>query len=498
MSKRVLIDSIGNNIISAIEENGKLLEYQIEDKKDAVVVGSIFKGKVEAVLNGMQAAFVNVGLAKNGYLYIGDMLFDKTDLIGQVDLPEVLNLNVGDEILVQAVKDPVGNKGVRLTSQLSFVGRYVVYMPDIDFVGVSRKIVDEKKRDRLTSYAQSIKVQKGGFIVRTAAENATRIELKRDADGLIDCYKAVLNSFKDAPAGTLLYEEGNLASRTLRDLSSLDIDEFIVGDKELYESILEKTKKRSRDVRKRIQYFNKPVDMFKYYKLSTETEKLLRNKVELESGAYLIIDRTEALTVIDVNTGKYVGSNNLEETVFNTNVLAAKEIARQVRLRNIGGIVVVDFIDMENAEHRQKLLEELEEALKADRTKCNVIGMTGLGLVEFTRKKKRRESASLLVQPCPYCKGDGNIYSDDYIIMKIRTALLDLFADGYNSAIIDLNVNVANVIMQNGTLKKDVTKIWKNKRVYIVPHKTYHHEFFLVKGDNSPVLDLPDNAMLLY
>ena len=224
----------------------------------------------------------------------------------------------------------------------------------------------------------------------------------------------------------------------------------------------------------------------------------MRNRVDLSSGAYLVIDKTEALTAIDVNTGSYTGMDSLEYTVFSTNLLAAHEIARQVRLRNIGGIIIVDFINMELEEHRQAVVNELEDALKADRAKCNVLGMDQFGLVEFTRKKKRKESISLLEKKCPYCQGDGVIFSNDYIILQIRAALLDVFADGYNSAIVDLNVEIMSYILQRGSLSRDVQKIWKDKRIYVIPHKTYHQEYFNVRGDNNLVLDLPDKAKILY
>lgn len=497
MSKRILLDSVGENIIAALAEENKLLEYQLERKNKTVVAGSIYKGRVENIVGGMQAAFIDVGLSKNGYLYLGDceVFYDKSVLLDdnvELKMPE---LHVGDEVLVQAVKDPVGTKGVRLSTQLSFVGRLLVYMPYIDYVGVSRKITDPAKREKLTEYAESIKRKQGGFIVRTAAENATKSELKRDAKVLIDGFNDVTSAYADVSAPTTLYEEGNLANRLLRDIDSRDIQEFLIADKELYDYVMKSASKRTKEDKDKIIYYNEKEDIFKHYGLIAEVDKLLRNRVDLPNGAYIVIDKTEALTVIDVNTGKFTGDSSLEETVFITNALAAKEIARQVRLRNISGIIIVDFIDMKKEEHCDALLSVLSEALSTDRTKCNVIGMTGLGLVEFTRKKKRRESASLLVQACPYCKGEGTIYSNEYVIMKIRTALLDLFVQDYASAIIDLNVHVAEVLIREGLLKKDLEKIYKGKKLFIIPHKTYHHEFFIVKGDYSLSPELPQNAI---
>lgn len=495
MSKNIYVDSYGGSIIAALAEDKMLLEYHIEKRNSKVIAGSIYKGVVENVLDGMQAAFVNVGLDKNGYLYAGDMLADKSDL--QIDIPTTLNLKPGDEIVVQAIKDPFGSKGVRLSSYLSFAGRYLVFMPNFDTIGISRKITDEGIRDKLTKIIEGLKI-KGGFVIRTAAEFAKKSDLLEEAKYLQGLYKEVVDKFESSKPGDMLYTEGNLAVRMLRDVYTSEIDKIYVADKNVYDDMVVDAAKRGKEVKNKVTLYNKGVDMFEYYGLSGEVDNLLRNRVNLSNGAYLVIDKTEALTAIDVNTGSYTGFSNLESTVYETNLIAAKEIARQVRLRNIGGIVIVDFINMESDEHRESVVNELIEALKSDRAKCNVHGMNELGLVEFTRKKKRKESISLMVKNCPYCKGDGVIFSNDYIVLKIRTALLDLFADGYTSAIVDLNVEIMSYILQRGALSKDVQKIWSNKRIYIVPHKTYHQEHFTVRGDNNPVLELPDKAILLY
>ena len=218
----------------------------------------------------------------------------------------------------------------------------------------------------------------------------------------------------------------------------------------------------------------------------------------MESGAYLCIDKTEALTAIDVNTGKFIGENNLEETVFSTNILAAREIARQVRLRNIGGIVVVDFIDMQSEEHRNAVIAELEKELQKDKTKCNVVGMSALGLVQFTRKKEKKDNLSLITKKCPYCNGSGNIMSDRYLAYRIKSAIKDLFADGYENAIVELNAGLFASITSKRYFSEEIKTIWREKRIYMIPHKTYHEEYFTVRGDNNTVLTLPPTAKLLY
>ncbi len=495
MSKNLYVDSYCGSIIAALAYDKKLLEYHIEKRNSTVIAGNIYKGRVENVLDGIEAAFVDVGLEKNGYLYAGVSIGDNAELEEDIARPSALNLKEGDEIMVQVVKDVFSNKGVKLSTYPSFAGRYLVYMPDYDTISVSRKITDEKERERLSDIISSLKI-KGGFILRTASEKASKSDLLSEAKYLVGNYKEVLEKFKSAKPGDILYSEGNLAVRMLRDVYTSEISYIYVADRKLYENVLSDAAKRGSEVKNKVVYFDKRIDMFKYFGLDKEVKNLLRNRVDLSSGAYLVIDKTEALTAIDVNTGSYTGMDSLEYTVFSTNLLAAHEIARQVRLRNIGGIIIVDFINMELEEHRQAVVNELEDALKADRAKCNVLGMNQFGLVEFTRKKKRKESISLLEKKCPYCQGDGVIFSNDYIILQIRAALLDVFADGYNSAIVDLNVEIMSYILQRGSLSRDVQKIWKDKRIYVIPHKTYHQEYFNVRGDNNLVLDLPDKAKI--
>ena len=412
-------------------------------------------------------------------------------------MPEVLDISEGDEIMVQAIKDPTGTKGARLTTHVSLAGKYVVYAPSLNFCSVSRKITDEEKREKLQKLIEGIKCKQGGFIARTASEYAKANDIKTEAKSLLARYEEILENYKTAKVGEEVHSESDLVMRMVRDVVTTDVEKVVVADKSIYERLKKLPKSRGK-VKKILELYKGKIDVFKAYDLNDEIESLLHNKVYLSNGAYLIIDKTEALTVIDVNTGSFVGEEKLEDTVFKTNLLAAEEIARQVRLRNIGGIVVVDFIDMESEEHRVRLVQALEEYLKTDRLKCNVIGMTGLGIVEFTRRKKRKDISAILNKACPYCKGEGRILSNDYIVMKIRTGLLDLFQEEYKSAIVDLNVEICEFILKTGALKKDIEKYFTNKRVYLVPHKTYHQEFFKIKGDNEDVLSLPDNAIMLY
>ncbi len=496
--KRIFIDSYAGNVISALADDKRLLEYQTEKLNGKVIVGSVFKGRVENVLPGMQVAFVNIGLEKNGYLSTGESLVSKAQLEEAVSLPTKLDVKEGDEVIVQVVKDTSGTKGVRLTTHISFAARDVVYMPEYDFVVVSRRIEDESLREQLLKIGEEIKPEKGGLIMRTVAKVENKEYFIEERKYLEKVYEEILLKSKAVKAPALLYEDGNLSKRMLRDVYTPDVQEIIVSDYQLYCEVLDEAIKRGGAIVDKVKYYDKTRDLFTDYGLDGEVDGMLRKKVNLESGAYIIIDKTEALTVIDVNTGKYIGDDSLEKTVFETNLMASDEIARQLRLRNIGGIVIIDFIDMEDETHREAVVERLKTALKEDRTRCNVVGMTGLGLVELTRKKTRKESFSSLVKNCPYCRGEGVIFSNDYIVMKIRCALLDLFAEEHSCAIVDLNTDICDFIFKTGALTKDVSKIWKDKRIYLVPHRTYHQEYFSVKGDDRKVLDLPDKARLLY
>lgn len=492
MPKNLYIDKFAGNIFAALAENGKLLEYHIEKSGSVKTVGSIYKGVVENVLGGMEAAFVNVGLKKNGYLYVGDMLVDRADLEGKVDIPTALSLKKGDELMVVATKDPEKNKGARLSAVISLAGRLLVYLPNFEIIGVSRKITDEGKRAYLKSIVASFKSEGTGYIIRTAAENATVDELKEEAEELYETYERVVERYNAQKGAGIVYEDGDLPTRMLRDVYSSDVKNIIVGNKELMPTLMEAAKKLNGSYNK-IQLFDKNVDMFDYFGFSREIEGLLKDKVMLSSGVYLYIERTEALTIIDVNTGKYIGADDLDETVYNANVAAAHEIARQVRLRNISGIVVVDFIDMDSAAYRVNLVRELELALMDDRARCNVLGMTGLGLVEFTRKKKRRGSIAHLMRPCPYCGGTGHIYSENYVVMQIRVKLLDCFNEGHKNALVRASKAVVDYIVNNDMLEKDSLGVFKEHKIYLL-YEPMHEEQYVVEGIED---DEPLGAVLL-
>ena len=485
---------------AALVEDGKLAEFDCENEPRTSCVGNIYKGKITNVLSGMNAAFINCGLEKNCYLSMDESYTDCTkydDATPEKTDSHPLELQIGDEIIVQVTKPPRGNKGAKVTTHLSFVGKTMIYLPNTDFLGISRKITDERVRENLLLTAENMRKSQGeGFIVRTQAPFATEKQLKTEAAFLKKLYTEMLETAKTSPVGSVLYEDEDLPLRVLRDSYGEDISAFHVGDKELYERLLRLVKLR-RDIpaRKLISYQGER-SMFREYGITPLVYDAASPIVPLENGAHLVIEHTEALTAVDVNSGSYVGKNNLEETVFHVNLVAAKEIARQVRLRNIGGIVVVDFIDMVDEAHKEAVTETLKEALSFDRAKCNVLPMSELCLSQFTRKRLGHDVHSYLVKPCQHCNGIGDVHDDIFVITRLRADVLDCFAKGATAAVIELNEQIMSQIFTQKLFAKELQGRWKNKRLYFVPHKTYKEDYFTVRGEND-AFPLPEKAKLL-
>ena len=419
MAKRIIVNVIPEEVRMALCEDGRLLEVAVERTQSDSMVGNIYKGRVENVLPGMQAAFINIGNGKNAFLYAGDIFPRKSfqRLVAED------NLTVGAEIMIEIVKDAMGTKGPRATTHFSIPGRYVVVMPSVDYVGVSRRVESGEERSRLRALAEKIRPKGMGVIVRTVAEGHSEEELARDFQYLANLWNALTAKAKRAKAPFLLYRDADLAVRIIRDHVKDDIDEVIIDNAEAYARMVELAKFISPDLVKKIHLYKAKTEIFSHYAIEDEWNKLADRRVDLKCGGYLIIDRTEALTVIDVNTGRFTGHSNLADTVFRTNMEAAAEIARQLRLRDIGGIIVADFIDMEKAGHKKAILTELEARLKADNTKTNVLGLTELGLVEMTRKKSRQTYESTLYESCPCCGGRGTIQTPATLSISIRRQL---------------------------------------------------------------------------
>ena len=501
MKKELFFDRYCGQQFVALVEDGKLTEFSAENERRGEMVGNIYKGKVTNVLAGMNAVFLSCGLSRNCYLSMEETYTDYTKYDGTLveTQSKPLGLKVGDELIVQVTKPSRGNKGAKVTTHLSFVGKCLIYLPQTDFLGISRKITDEKMREKLLKIADKMRERKDeGFIVRTQAPFATQKQLKVEAEYLKKLYAQAVDGAKDAPVGTLLYQDEDLPTRMMRDTFGDDIAVIRVGDEELYQRLQKLVALRKDISERKLVKYTGARSMMKEYGITPLAYDAVRPTVPLENGGYLVFDHTEAMTVVDVNSGSYVGGANLEETVFAVNLEASREIARQVRLRNVGGIVVVDFIDMTSEEHKTAVTEELKKCLALDKAKCNVLPMSEFCLVQFTRKRVGSEALSFLVKPCPHCDGNGHVHEDIFTFTHLRDALLDCFAEGYTSAIVDLNEGILKKILSEGVFTIEVHNRWKDKRVYFIGHKTYKEEYFTVRGETKDVLQLPDNAQILY
>jgi len=394
----------------ALVEDGRLAEISIEKTGSDSLVGNIYKGRVVNVLPGMQAAFVDIGLSKNAFLYVDDCLHPHLEKQPKVKPSIAELLSPGDELIVQIMKDPLGGKGARVTTHYSLPGRWLVYMPHADYVGISKKIEAEDERSRLRQLADELRHPGEGLIMRTNAAGMSREALHEDLESLRLKWREVCVRAEKAAAPAELHRDSGLVERMVRDVVTPDTEELIIDDEKRLEEVKAALRRVVPGMEERVRLHRDARDMFQAYGIQEQMERAFQGYIRLENGGYLVWDQTEALTVIDVNTGKYTGTVDLEETVFQTNLKAAEEIARLLRLRDVGGIIIVDFIDMEKEEHRQQVVERLEATLKRDRTKCQVVGWTRLGLLEMTRKKARESVSSYFLKACPTCKGRGQLF----------------------------------------------------------------------------------------
>ncbi|MGE5528279.1 MAG: Rne/Rng family ribonuclease [Patescibacteria group bacterium] len=422
MRKEIVMNVGPGETRVAILEDDVLVELSYERNGTAKNAGNIYKGRVENVLPGMGAAFVDIGMERNAFLYVDDVHPAGRQMEAEEDLdlprPSIRDVvKVGQEIIVQMVKEPIGSKGARVTTDLTLPGRYLVLMPGLDYIGVSRRIVDEKERARLRAMAGRLKPAHAGLIVRTAAEGAEEQELVADRDFLQNVWRRIQKKAKRSPTPSVLYRDHDLLYRIMRDLFTKEVDRLVIDQRGAYEKALEMLKIFAPHLIARVHLYQGGEPIFAARGIENDIELALKRRVWLDCGAYLVFDETEALSVIDVNTGKFTGTTCLEDTVVRTNLEAAKEIGRQIRLRNLGGIIIVDFIDMESDDSRNKVLAALQESLRHDKTKGNVLGFTALGLVEITRKKVRQSLSELLQDDCPCCHGAGRVISQQTLAL---------------------------------------------------------------------------------
>jgi ribonuclease G len=426
MSIEILVNVAPRETRAAILENGVVQELHIERISRRGLVSNLYKGRVSRVLPGMQAAFIEIGLERTAFLHAADIVAKSDDTLlgapGAVPAEDIRRLlNAGDDILVQVIKDPIGTKGARLTTFIALPSRYLVYMPRGQAIGVSARIEDEGERARLKSVLTGLAegVAEGGYIIRTAAQGATAEHLREDMSYLAKLWGHVRASTATARAGTVVHEDLPLPLRVLRDELSRGVSRVLVDAPREFERMREFAAAFMPESASVIELYGGPRPLFDLNGIEEEIAKALDRKVPLKSGGHLIIDQTEAMTTIDVNTGAYVGHRNLEETIFRTNLEAAVSIARQLRLRNLGGIIIIDFIDMRDEPHRRAVLSALERALAGDRAQTHIVSLSPLGLVEMTRKRTRESLEHLLCEPCPSCEGRGFVRTPETVCNEI-------------------------------------------------------------------------------
>jgi ribonuclease G len=493
MSREIVINATRHESRIAVIDEGQVVELWVERTTHRTIVGNIYKGRVTKVLPGMQSAFVDLNLERDAFLYVSDVVEELEDFDNEnseeLPLEEVTHarpetsisdlLREGQEILVQVSKDTIAGKGARITTHITLPGRFLVFMPTVNHVGVSRRIENEEERMRLKEILERIRPQgQGGFIVRTAGEQREEEEFRADLKYLTDLWSQIRRRAEKASAPAAIHHDLDLILRTIRDVLSPEFKSVWVDSVDEYQRIVEFLDQIQPQLVSRVRLYRRDEPIFEAFGIEQEIAKALKSKVWLKSGGYIVINQTEALVAIDVNTGKYVGKKNLEETVFRTNIEAAKEIVRQVRLRDLGGIIVLDFIDMEEHENRQALFETLENEIKKDRSKTKILQISEFGLIEMTRKRVRQSLERSLTQACPWCAGSGRIKSNTTMAMEIWRELMKSrdFHEGQD-VIVRVNPNVYGALSAGDPIFEEVERTLGIHLVF-KPDETLHHEQF--------------------
>lgn len=476
MSKEIIVNVESRETRIAVLKDRHLEEIYYEREDSSRIVGNIYKGRVADVLPGMQAAFVDVGLEKNVFLHVSDAL----SLLNEIPKDEpAINQVVrpGQEIMVQIIKEPLGGKGARATCNITLPGRYLVLMTKVEHIGISRRVETEAERNRLKNLADRICPPGMGLIVRTVAEGKSDEELTADLDFLVKLWESVQKQIKTTPAAGLVHSDLSLVQRMVRDFLTPDVGKVVLDSEKDYTSVMELVNLIIPQFKSRIYLYDRPEPIFDFYEIEAEIDKTLQRKVWLDCGGYIVFDPTEALTSIDVNTGKFVGKTNLKDTVVKTNLEAAREIARQLRLRDIGGIVIIDFIDMETHEDKELILKVFEEELKKDKTRSTILGMTHLGLVEMTRKKVKQGLEEYLQNKCPYCSGKGRILSPETVSLKAVRMVKRLVAEkDFEAVLLAVHPDVASLLIGLGGQNLTQMESALKKEIYIKGSEDLHRE----------------------
>ncbi len=487
MDKKIIVNCDNRATRVALLEKGKLVELDIERPLQQRVVGNLYKGTVANVLPGMQAAFVDIGLEKNAFLYVDDIFTDwEEESPPPARRPIEKLLKVGEDIMVQVIKEPYGSKGARVTGQITIPGRYLVLVPGAEYIGVSKRIEGQSERDRLRREVEKMKHPDLGLIVRTVAEGVESEVMKQDLQFLVQLWNRISTRFEQKTAPAILYQDLSLTCRIARDLFVEEFSSFLIDNEHEYEKVREIVDYISPHLKPKVKLYREKEPIFERYGVEVELEKALARQVWLKSGGYLVFDEAEALTVVDVNTGRYIGRRNLADTILKTNLEAAEEIARQVRLRDIGGIIIVDFIDMSIEDHRRKVIDKLNASIKNDRTKTYVLGLTNLGLVEMTRKKVRQDLSEYLQQPCPYCGGSGRVLTPLVVSTRIESDLkAELKNEKSKAVLVEMHHEVAAIIIGSGggNLKKLEEELKRN--IFIRGAEDIHIEHYRIVARGS-------------
>ncbi len=509
MYKELVINAIGPEIRVALMEDGTIVELYVERNDESNISGNIYKGRVQRVLPGMQAAFVNIGLNQAAFIYVDDVIDERTN--GYLEHVYLSNkeeeddaslqpeevivekefstpkskssietlLSEGQDVLVQVARSPIGSKGARLTSYISIPGRFLVLMPTVDHIGISRRITDEEERLRLKNLVISSRTQNFGYIVRTAGEGLSEEKILKEMEFLVNLWEDIQQSFRTASPPALLHQELTVTLRSVRDLLTHDADKVTIDSPFVHKSVLSFIEKFMPRLKGSVTRYEGREPIFDAYNLEVDIGRALKKKVWLKCGGYIIIEITEALIAIDVNTGRYVGKHNFEETVLKTNLEAVKEIAYQVRLRNLGGIIIIDFIDMERKSNREKVYALLVEVLKKDKAKTNVLPISDMGLVQMTRKRVVRSLNRMLCEPCFYCDGEGTLLSKQTICNNIYREVLRLSHDVQGEKIsLRVHPDIADLLL--GEANEIIISLEKHlqRQIVIYPVEGFHIEEF--------------------
>ncbi|OGQ30273.1 MAG: ribonuclease G [Deltaproteobacteria bacterium RIFCSPHIGHO2_02_FULL_50_15] len=511
MRSELIINCNPTEIRIARLENGTIAELFLERAREAGSVGNVYKGRITHVLPGMQAAFVDIGLERTAFLYVTEIAPELLDLDAMMgsdegsttaqrsgrrrsrDIPRIQDLvKEGQDVIVQITRDPIGTKGARLTSHISLPGRFLVLMPTVDHVGISRRIEDEKERLRLKNFIYKTKPKGMGFIVRTMSDGVSQKELKQDMEMLLKIWSDVESKQARVKSPAIIHEELGIILRTVRDLFTLDIDRVVIDSENEWKKVRQFAETYIPRMKNAVELYKETEPIFDAFGIEVEISRALGKKVWLKSGGYIIIEQTEALITVDVNTGKFIGKRNLEDTILKTNLEAAKEIAYQLRLRDLGGILIIDFIDMKRFANRDKVFHAFKEHLRFDRARTTMTKITDLGLIEMTRKKTHESLAMTLCEPCFYCEGRGYLKSkatiSHEIFRELYRNLTDYFSDHLT---IHVHSTIADLILEEERVNMEEFERKTGKKLAIKPREDFHMEQFEIAEQGAePPLDI--------